>query len=54
MFQEILDQGYQIKFVTFNVLKNLLRIRFEKEQEKGISNLKLNHAQLARVKQKLS
>lgn len=60
-FQEVLDQGYQVKFITFNGLKNLLRIRFGKEEnkdyvleERGISNLVLDHEQLESVKQMLS
>ena len=60
-FQAILSQGYRVKFVTFNGLKNLLRLRFGKEQdkdyelkEKGISNLVLDQEQLMRVKQMLS
>lgn len=60
-FKEMLDQGYQVKFVTFNGLKNLLRMRFGKEQdedyelmEKGIHNLVLEQGQLETVKQMLS
>lgn len=60
-FEDILDQGYQVKFVTFNGLKNLLSMRFGKVQdkdyelmEKGIKNLSLNQEQLASVKQMLS
>lgn len=61
LFQEILTQGYKVKFVTFNGLKNLLRILFGKVQdtdydilEKGISNLTLDKEQIERVKQMLS
>lgn len=60
-FQKILDQGYQVKFITFNGLKNLLRMRFSKVPdrdyeltEKGIKNLHLNQKQLASLKQMLS
>jgi len=60
-FKRILDRGYQIKFVTFNGLKNLLQIRFGKEQErdyvlqeKGIKKLVLDQEQLKSVKQMLS
>ena len=60
-FKEMLDQGYQVKFVTFNGLKNLLRMCFGKEQdkdyellEKGIHNLILERGQLETVKQMLS
>src|SRR5699024_2430405 len=60
-FKEILDQGYQVKFVTFNGLKNLLHMRFGKEQdkdyellEKGIHKLVLERGQLETVKQMLS
>lgn len=60
-FKEMLDHGYQVKFVTFNGLKNLLHMRFDKVQdkdydvmEKGINNLALNQEQLVSVKQMLS
>lgn len=60
-FREIINHGYQIKFITFNGLKNLLRIRFNKKpdkdyvlQEKGIQNLVLNQKELQSVKQMLS
>lgn len=60
-FEEILDQGYQVKFITFNGLKNLLRMRFGKKQEKdyllmekGIKDLVLNQEQLVSLKQMLS
>ncbi|WP_405099917.1 hypothetical protein [Oceanobacillus sp. FSL H7-0719] len=60
-FQEILESGYQVKFMTFNGLKNLLRMRFKKEQdrdytvqERGINRLVLTEAELAQVKQMLS
>lgn len=60
-FREIINYGYQVKFITFNGLKNLLRIRFSKEpdkdyvmQEKGIKNLVLNQKELQSVKQMLS
>ena len=60
-FREILESGYQVKFMTFNGLKNLLRMRFKKEQdrdytvqERGINRLVLTEAELAQVKQMLS
>lgn len=60
-FQEILSKGYQVKFVTYNGLKNLLRLRFGKVQgedytslEKGITNLVLEEEQLSILKQMLS
>jgi len=60
-FREIINHGYQVKFITFNGLKNLLRIRFNKKpdkdyvlQEKGIQNLVLNQKELQSVKQMLS
>lgn len=60
-FKRILSQGYRVKFVTFNGLKNLLRLRFGKERETdyeltetGIRNLNLNSEQLVDLKQVLS
>lgn len=60
-FEKALEQGYQVKFITFNGLKNLLRMRFGKEEEKdyeltekGIKNLLLNEEQYVQVKQMLS
>lgn len=32
-FQSILEEGYQVKFVTFNGLKNLLKLKFNKFDE---------------------
>jgi len=60
-FKNILSQGYQVKFVTFNGLKNLLRLRFGKEKgtdyeltETGIRNLILDNEQLPVLKGMLS
>ncbi|MFD1849797.1 hypothetical protein [Oceanobacillus bengalensis] len=60
-FRSIISDGYNIKFVTFNGLKNLLKFRFGKEKEKdyqltetGIHQLTLNEQQLATLKQMLS
>ena len=60
-FKKILSEGYEVKFVTFNGLKNLLRLRFRIEEEKdyelkekGIHQLVLEQGQLAIVKQMLS
>src|SRR5690625_6004755 len=48
-FREIINHGYQVKFITFNGLKNLFRIRFIKKtykdyllHEKGIEKYDLN------------
>ncbi|MFC2948012.1 hypothetical protein [Virgibacillus sediminis] len=32
-FQRIVEEGYQVKFVTFNGLKNLLKLKFDKTEE---------------------
>ncbi|OCA88033.1 hypothetical protein A8F94_09420 [Bacillus sp. FJAT-27225] len=32
-FQTIVEDGYQVKFVTFNGLKNLLKLKFNKVDE---------------------
>ncbi|RKQ27977.1 hypothetical protein [Oceanobacillus halophilus] len=48
-FETIIEDGYQVKFVTFNGLKNLLRLKFHKMEdvdyqsvERGIRGLSLN------------
>lgn len=60
-FSQILSQGYQVKFVTFNGLKSLLWLRFGKEKETdyevmetGIRNLTLDREQLLNLKEMLS
>lgn len=60
-FRQILSQGYRVKFVTFNGLKNLLRLRFGKEKETdyelmetSIRNLRLDKEQLLNLKSMLS
>ncbi|MCG5102209.1 hypothetical protein [Oceanobacillus alkalisoli] len=60
-FKKVLSEGYEVKFVTFNGLKNLLRLRFGIEEEKdyelnekGIHQLVLEPKQLTSVKQMLS
>ncbi|WP_156289475.1 hypothetical protein [Oceanobacillus salinisoli] len=48
-FQTMVEEGYQVKFVTFNGLKNLLKLKFNKMDEvdyqtteSGIRGLYLN------------
>ncbi|MBS4220645.1 hypothetical protein KHA96_20315 [Bacillus sp. FJAT-49711] len=60
-FESIIKNGYSIKFMTINGLKNLLRLKFNKIQdqdyvqsEKGILDLALNEQELATMKQMLS
>ncbi len=60
-FKKALSQGYRVKFITFNGLKNLLRLRFGKEKETdyeltetGIRNLNLDSEQLVDLKRMLS
>ncbi|WP_449536326.1 hypothetical protein [Ferdinandcohnia sp. Marseille-Q9671] len=60
-FQSILLRGYQVKFVTFNGMKNLIKLRFGKVPdidyelvENGIKNLSLQEEQLHILKQMLS
>lgn len=61
MFMSILDKGYQIKFLTFNGLVNLIRLKFGKEvnrdfkkEEQGIINLHVDETQRATIQQMLS
>ncbi len=60
-FSSILQEGYTIKFLTYNGLMNLLRIRFAKEpdrdfmkEEQGVKDLRVNDHQLATIQQMLS
>lgn len=60
-FEAIILNGYQVKFVTFNGLKTLLKLKFNllEEQdyqltEKGITDLKITGKQLTKIKQVLS
>src|SRR5690625_3582557 len=61
VFQEIIYEGYTIKFLTFNGLKNMLRLKFNKlpekdftVTEKGIKHLVMTDPQLTSLKQILS
>ena len=60
-FIELLENGYSVKFITFNGLKNLLKMKFNKLEEqdyKIVDNtfelLELNPQQLSTLKQLLS
>jgi len=60
-FRSALLDGYEIKFVTFNGLKNLLRMRFGKEEdmdytvtETGIKGLRLSPHKLEQFSNMLS
>lgn len=59
--QSVFRDGYQIKFVTVNGLKNLLRIKFGKEAgsdftetEQGLVGITLTDEEAAAVRQMLS
>lgn len=61
VFQSIIREGYQVKFVTFNGLKNLLKFKFGFVEgqhyqltDKGIAGLQVTAAQLAGIHQFLS
>ncbi|MBS4197802.1 hypothetical protein [Lederbergia citri] len=60
-FESILTNGYSVKFMTINGLKNLLRLKFNKIQdqdyqqnEKGITDLILTEQELSTLRQMLS
>lgn len=60
-FASILQDGYTIKFLTYNGLMNLLRIRLDKKperdfvkEEQGVRDLHVDSEQLATIKQMLS
>lgn len=60
-FRSALSDGYEVKFVTFNGLKSLLRIRFGKEEERdyslmetGVQGLRLTPSELEQFKDMLS
>lgn len=59
--EAILRDGYTIKFVTFNGLKNLLRLKFDKHidrdfvaTEQGMADLQLTAEEAATLQQLLS
>ncbi|TQR20371.1 hypothetical protein [Psychrobacillus vulpis] len=60
-FKSILMDGYSVKFITMNGLKNLLKLKFEKIDdrdyqlhENGIECLEIDEQQLSSLKQLLS
>lgn len=60
IFKSIIEDGYKIKFVTMNGLKNLLKLKFQIDESKyhqienGLLDLDINEDQLAGIKQFLS
>ena len=59
--EKILEEGYQVKFLTFTGLVNLLRIKFKKEEtadydvdEFVVSKLSLTASELMELKQIVS
>lgn len=55
--ESILNDGYQIKFVTYNGLRNLLRMKFRKpftDLDNGIEGLHLSVEELIQLKKLLS
>ncbi|MFA1821629.1 hypothetical protein ACDX78_15850 [Virgibacillus oceani] len=59
-FHSIIRDGYQVKFVTMNGLKNLLKLKFDiteteyEPTEKGITKLVVDVETLSNIKQVLS
>ncbi|MEI4769090.1 hypothetical protein WAX74_05370 [Psychrobacillus sp. FJAT-51614] len=60
-FESILQEGYTVKFVTRNGLKNLLKLKYQKIDERdfellenGIKHLEIDEQQLSSLKQLLS
>ncbi|MBP2077258.1 hypothetical protein [Oceanobacillus polygoni] len=60
-FQKVLSEGYSIKFVTFNGLKNLLRLKFDiiedrdyELKENGFSQLRISEDQGEQLEKMLS
>lgn len=60
-FRELLENGYSVKFITFNGLKNLLKLKFKKVEDNDyklvdntIELLELNPQQLTALRQLLS
>ncbi|GAB3795903.1 hypothetical protein [Virgibacillus kimchii] len=59
-FHSIIHDGYQIKFITINGLKNLLKLKFDITEEvyelteQGIANLYVDDNTLYRIRQMLS
>ncbi|WP_339228469.1 hypothetical protein NSQ77_01635 [Oceanobacillus sp. FSL K6-2867] len=60
-FQKVLSEGYSIKFVTYNGLKNLLFLKFDKIEDRdyelgddGFSQLRLDEDQGEQLEKMLS
>jgi len=60
-FEDIINEGYSIKFLTFNGLQNLLKLKFNKQSgkdfiigEKGINHLVMTDQEMQILKQMLS
>ncbi|WP_453990142.1 hypothetical protein [Bacillus nitroreducens] len=61
VLESVLEDGYQVKYVTFQGMQNLIKYRFGKVKDKdyqltetGITNLQLNEDQVNTLKQMLS
>ncbi|HEY4600106.1 MAG TPA: hypothetical protein VIG73_02245 [Cerasibacillus sp.] len=59
--EEIISEGYQISFITYPGLQQIIKLKFNKTKDrdyqltdKGIKNLQLNERELAQLKQLLS
>jgi hypothetical protein len=59
-FRSIIHNGYQVKFITINGLKNLLKLKFDITEEmyelteQGISKLIVDEGTLSSIKQMMS
>lgn len=59
-FKSIIEDGYKVKFVTMNGLKNLLKLKFQIDESKyqqienGILDIEISEDQLTGIKQFLS
>lgn len=60
-FQKILIEGYSIKFVTFNGLKNLLQLKFDKLEDRdyelkddGFCQLRISEEQAKQLEEMIS
>jgi len=61
VFEKVLYEGYNIKFLTFNGLKNMLKLKFNKVPEKdftvtknGVKHLVMTNEELQTLRQILS
>ncbi|MGN1386230.1 MAG: hypothetical protein ACI4XS_06480 [Bacillus sp. (in: firmicutes)] len=61
LFRSVIEDGYQVKFVTINGLQRLLQLKFDKLAdrdytltENGVDHLQMNQQQIEILKQVLS